>query len=146
MKKSETIGEIGEELFKDIIIKNNIPYIDLRDNIVNKNFKVGSYNNKSEYNYNSNILSHPFDFIINGKNIEIKTSRIIDGFICFNWTKNDIKNIDYVIGIVLDKNKRINYFIVFNNKYINTHKAFRSNNKYNNYEPLSELDILEILK
>lgn len=123
VNKQDTIGCVGERLFKDFLIDNKLSYIDLRDK----------------------DNSHPFDFIVENKNIEVKISRIIDGYICFNWLKNDVENIDYVIGIVLDDEKQINYFVLFDNYYINSHRAFRSNNKYGNYKMLSKNDILKTL-
>jgi len=126
MTKENTVGSIGENLFIDFLIKNGIDYIDLRNNIIHKTIKVNKTINQPEYLYLSNSHSHPFDFIVNNKNIEIKTSTIhkFNNRINFSWYHNDISNIDYVVGIVITNSNKIKDFFLFDNKYITSHKAF----------------------
>jgi len=130
MKKEETTGKIGERLFKELLIENKIPFIDLQRAYIIKN--------------KQKFYSHPFDFILNDLNIEIKTSKLNNNNICFSWCKNDNKIIDYVIGIVLDKNNNIDFFLVFDNKYINTHKGYRSLLEYIKKDKLDKNDIISL--
>ncbi len=130
MKKEETTGKIGERLFKELLIENKIPFIDLQRAYIIKN--------------KQKFYSHPFDFILNDLNIEIKTSKLNNNNICFSWCKNDNKIIDYVIGIVLDKNNNIDFFLVFDNEYINTHKGYRSLLKYIKKDKLDKKDIISL--
>lgn len=106
MLKENTVGRVGEKLFEKLLIDNNIPYT----NLVEK------------------CLSHPFDFIVNRYNVEIKTSTIhnFNNDICFSWTKNDTENIHYLIGLVVNKSNKIKHFYLFDNKYVNTHAGYRA--------------------
>jgi len=107
MKKEETIGRIGENLFHNILLENKLKFSEL----------INKTNN------------HPFDFIVEDKNIEIKTSTIhkFNNKINFTWAKNDFKNIDYVVGLVIHKINNIYVIkdiLLFNNFYINSHVAY----------------------
>jgi len=102
MKKENTVGRIGEKLFIDLLRKNKQDWIDLRNSKVVRTIEIGGMFKRS---YQTNYYSHPFDFIVNGKNIEIKTSRILGGKIMIGWNKNDIEKIDLIVCVILKRNK-----------------------------------------
>ncbi|MHB8581193.1 MAG: hypothetical protein ACYDA4_15225 [Ignavibacteriaceae bacterium] len=126
--------KIGEQLFINFLIRNKICFTDLRNSITYKKIESINHINNHYYTYIQKLYSHPFDFIVNDKNIEIKTSTIHkwDNRIIFSWESNDSKNINYVVGLVINSAKTIKEIFLFDNKYINSHKGFGAtyNSKY----------------
>lgn len=139
MKKEKTIGKIGEAMFKNILIENNFSFVDMRKTVLIKDVKHG------KNIYKQRFYSHPYDFIVNGKNIEIKTSTINYGDICFGWRSNELNLIDYILGFVIDKNEEIKYIFSFDKNYISSHKAFRINEKNISYPILSKKELIKLL-
>ena len=120
--KPLTTGKIGENIFINFLTKNQINYIDLRNSVIK--IKKTVYVNGAKTSYVAKTRSHPFDFIVNDKNIEIKTSEITNTkkVVSFNWAANNIKIIDAVICIVVDCNKKFIRFYIFDKKYIRKNK------------------------
>lgn len=137
-----TTGKIGEEIFKDILLTNNIPFYDLRDEIITKKIKVGEHNNIPAYEYSVNIHSHKFDFIVNNLNIEVKTSR---NRAMFNWTKNDVSNIDYVVGLIINDINELKSILLFDKNYINSHTAYKGHNNSSYYPIVSKEELISAL-
>jgi len=131
MIKEQTVGSVGETLFINFLKKNNIKFTDLRDHKKVKIIKINGRNKQGAYSCLRILHTHPFDLVINKLNIEIKTSTLHkwDNKVTFGWLKNDRKNIDYVVGIVINKENKILNFLLFNNNYVNVHPAFSA--RYN---------------
>ncbi len=147
MKKSETIGIIGENLFHNILLENRIKHKDLRNSSELREIDVYSRGNQPAYSYIRRVFSHPFDFIVNGKNIEVKTSSTKYNDVCFTWYNNDKYNIDYVIGLSLNKDKTLKDIFIFDNNYVSSHKGYRANYKrIDNMPIISKKELLKLLK
>lgn len=149
--KNKQVGEFGENYFLRFLKDNKIDYLDHRNSRedVQKTFFVPQ--TKKRYIYNYYQFSHPFDFSVNNKNIEIKTSRIDKkGCFCASWVKNRRKDIDYIILFVINDNFEVKYIYTFNNEYINKHPAVKiklitNSNIEKKYTPISEKELLQLL-
>ena len=148
---NKEIGELGEKYFIKILEDNNIKYIDHRDDIKIFKKQLISKATGKKYIVNCPQFSHRFDFTVNNKNIEIKTTAVNqDSYICANWTKNDYKAIDYVILFVIDNDFKVKYIYIFDNDYINKHLAVKikleiKNNIKQRHANIIEKELIKIL-
>lgn len=132
VKKSETVGYIGEDLFLKTILKAKIPIQDLRKEYVLTSEKL--------------IYTHPFDFIVNGKNVEIKTCTVKNNSFSWSWFGSNICFIDYVVCIAIDTNKKFKFFIVLNKNFISNHKSFSRTLDSPELKMLNTQDMVNIFK
>lgn len=132
VKKSETIGFIGEHFFKKEVKKEKIPIKDLRKEYIIINGRK--------------IYTHPFDFIVNKKNVEIKTCTLKENKFAWSWYNSNVYFIDYIVGIALDNNKSFKFCVIFDKEFINNHKTYSRKIKDSKIKLLSIEEVLEILK
>jgi len=147
MNKENTVGVRGEKIFKDLLIKNKIDFIDRTKR--KENIDTHYYEKGQLKIHIRNTYKHGYDLIVNGLNIEIKTSTAPNNKINFTWAKNDTENIDYVIGIYLN-GKKVTYYI-FDNYFITSGDGvgFNLKNKSGRktkHLPITEKDLISILK
>lgn len=147
--KYRTTGKIGERFFREILSKNKIPFIDLSSNLKFKEQVVVNCVDilgfKESFTYEKNIQRHPFDFIVNNKNIEIKTSKYVGGKVNFNLQKNDKTLIHYVIAFVLLEDKLWKIYL-FDRETIQKYKGICFNPLTNSkYKEIKEKDIIDLL-
>src|SRR5690606_3984558 len=132
VKKNETVGCIGENLFLKTILKAKIPIQDLRKEYVITTEKM--------------IYTHPFDFIVNEKNVEIKTCTIKKNAFAWSWYKSNTYCVDYVVGVAIDTNKKFKFFVVFDKNFINNYKSFSRKLNFSQLELLNKKEIVEIFR
>lgn len=115
MEKSRTIGKLGELYFKKLLQDNGIEFEDLTSKLKGiKKIEVKSVNingEKKYYDYLKNSRQHPYDFQVGRYGVEVKTATWRNnGKVVFNFQKNNLKKIDYVIGILLKDEKVYNWY------------------------------------
>jgi len=143
MNKTETIGRIGEDNIVEILKLNNIDFYDMRNNFIFKEIKVNCINRDGKplnYKYRRKTYTHDFDLKIKNKNVEIKSSSIWKNKVDFSINKNNLKIIDYIIGIVFSDNKEILFYYLFDKKYFSKYKGLNFN--INSFRKLNEKEIL----
>jgi len=148
---TNSIGQRGEFFFKNFLIENDIKFIDNRLAMVLQDREYYDQIRKTTIKYKTLIKKHQFDFIVNNLNIEIKTSKILyKNTVGCVWSKNDFKNIHYVILFVIDRTLNFHSMYIFDNKYINQHPAVKfqlntRNKVLKRHSPITEEELLALL-
>ena len=132
VKKNETVGCIGENLFLKTILKAKIPIQDLRKEYVLINNRL--------------IYTHPFDFVVNGKNVEIKTCTIKNNSFSWSWFGSNVDFIDYVVCIAINTNKQFKFFIVLDKNFIINHRSFSRKLDFPELKTLNKKKLIKIFK
>lgn len=127
MTKDQTIGKIGETIIKKLLSRYGVDCIFMTGKIAEAETTVSfldKNNNRVAYSYKQKKRTHPFDLVIDGKNFEIKTSRIgKDGKFCCSFKHNDIEAVDYLIVVILgNDNKPLNFYL-FERSYFKDRKG-----------------------
>lgn len=149
--KTNTIGKIGEDVFKNILVKNNIEFVDLTSKIkFIKEIVVKSIDTnqrKRDYSYLKHSRQHPFDFLVKGYGVEVKTATLQKNMgVNFCLMKNKLESIDFVVGIILKENKPIFWYLWPSEDFKKGINGYFQGIRFNpftskRYVPISEDDV-----